>query len=909
MAPGRRCYTNHALDQFLKHLLDVGIDKIIRIGGRSQATELEGKNLRVVNQTESKTSVENHIVGMNYGERDKCLDSAGGQMGPIHQARKAQVSWTHLRPFLGRQHPKIARQFRSEDDEDFTLVGKDRMAVWLGNRKSAGPQGGGRGVHQDNIPELTRRAEQDVNSLAPLERWALADSWVATSLQNQSDRMFELLKQAKDHKEEIDRVHSDVSRRTLSRADVVGITTTGLARNIKMLRSVGVKVIICEEAAEVMEPHLISALMPGVQHFIQIGDHRQLRPGVQNYPQFSMETAMGRAYQLDRSQFERRAVGEPGLPPLPVAQLRIQRRMRPEISALIRSVYPNLKDHESVQNLPSVVGMRDNLFWLDHDHPEDPRESAAQVTSHCNPWEVSMAAALVRHLVRQGKYTDTDIALLTPYTGQLQKLRAALSKDFEVFVSDLDEEKLKLDGFETTADNHDDRKDESDKDTEKTLLKKALLQTIRVATVDNFQGEEAKVIIVSLVRSNSTRKVGFLRTANRINVLLSRAQHGMYLIGNAATYQHVPMWADVHEQLAARNATGAALALCCPRHPDTPILCAAPADFARQSPEGGCNLVCEQRLEPCGHRCPAPCHAARLHDAFRCLQPCPRFRSSCAHPCPRLCGERCGLCQVRLDGVLLPCGHLVDGVACCRTRDLPSILCPRLVEKEVAGCGHAVTVPCHTDVTADSFSCPVKCTGLLGCSHQCPGTCGRCRKDDGEGGVVLEHQPCSRPCRRPFGACNHVCPKKCHDGSECGACVKQCEASGASRLPGCLSTDCKIHAGPMPPFSVQPGMPEAVHSLHRKVRLVLRAQGGLLAAMRRPVRPAAVRPALHPEAQVRPPMPELLRGRVSAGSLPGVLHQGPQGGPGGLHPAPAVRGDRPRRDTRCAARVRPLLYG
>lgn len=38
--------------------------------------------------------------------------------------------------------------------------------------------------------------------------------------------------------------------------------------------------------------------------------------------------------------------------------------------------------------------------------------------------------------------------------------------------------------------------------------------------MDNFQGEEAKVVIVSLVRSNENGNVGFLKASNRINVLL-----------------------------------------------------------------------------------------------------------------------------------------------------------------------------------------------------------------------------------------------------------------------------------------------------------------------------------------------------------------------------------------------------
>jgi hypothetical protein len=55
------------------------------------------------------------------------------------------------------------------------------------------------------------------------------------------------------------------------------------------------------------------------------------------------------------------------------------------------------------------------------------------------------------------------------------------------------------------------------------------LKTFSTYTANsNFlAGEEAKVIVVSLVRSNDERKCGFLKTSNRINVLLSRARHGM----------------------------------------------------------------------------------------------------------------------------------------------------------------------------------------------------------------------------------------------------------------------------------------------------------------------------------------------------------------------------------------------
>jgi len=57
-----------------------------------------------------------------------------------------------------------------------------------------------------------------------------------------------------------------------------------------------------------------------------------------------------------------------------------------------------------------------------------------------------------------------------------------------------------------------------------SIQKTSLLKALKISTVDNFQGEEAKVVVVSLVRSNDQNKCGFLRTSNRINVLLSRAK-------------------------------------------------------------------------------------------------------------------------------------------------------------------------------------------------------------------------------------------------------------------------------------------------------------------------------------------------------------------------------------------------
>lgn len=51
-------------------------------------------------------------------------------------------------------------------------------------------------------------------------------------------------------------------------------------------------------------------------------------------------------------------------------------------------------------------------------------------------------------------------------------------------------------------------------------------------TVDSFQGNQADMIIVSLVRNNDARALGFLDEPSRLNVLLSRAERLLVLVGS-----------------------------------------------------------------------------------------------------------------------------------------------------------------------------------------------------------------------------------------------------------------------------------------------------------------------------------------------------------------------------------------
>lgn len=762
------------MDQFLEHLLKIGIEKIIRIGGQSHSNSLENHNLRRVSQAESKTGSESHILGASYSALEEESDSIEKRFGRLHAVNSG--TWKQLQYHLSEKYPKVHRQFLRTDEEGFKVIGGHPFDTWAFKSISRHEVVEEHAQRRTEKEALIAKAEENVHSLSRSQRDTIRNIWAQEIRDIVLDDIFERVRSTERKHQAITNVHDEIDRRVLQDADVIGITTTGLAKRIATLQRVRCKVVICEEAGEVMEPHIISALLPAAEHFIQIGDHEQLRPQINNFKDLSLESRKGGLYQLDRSQFERLSIGEPGRLRMPVAQLNVQRRMRPEISRLVReTIYPDLKDHPSTSILPNVVGMRKNVFWVDHDHLEDNQQSNMHHKSHSNQWEVDMVHAMVRHIVRQGAYKSSEIAVLTPYTGQLQKLRAVMRSDFEIVLSDRDQEALDKDGFqdsdhEPTANSRNDNFNHR----KTPLAKKNLSELLRVATVDNFQGEEAKVIIVSLVRSNTIPKVGFLRTTNRINVLLSRAQHGMYLFGNSKTYSYVPMWEKDIGILQANESIGTALELCCPRHPETPIAISQPDDFSRLSPEGGCREACAWRLPDCGHMCQARCHSESMHSAFACPQPCQRLLEPCNHLCQKsTCGEDCGRCMIQLHDVKLPCGHVKSAVSCYLAQEPSLIPCTVQVTKTVPGCNHQVQVPCGRDVTVESYKCPTPCCQLLSCGHFCPGTCSRCKPRPGE--LTTKHQACGKICGRKMGTCNHTCRKRCHLGQDCGTCLAPCE--------------------------------------------------------------------------------------------------------------------------------------
>ncbi|GKE01780.1 UvrD-like helicase, ATP-binding domain, P-loop containing nucleoside triphosphate hydrolase, partial [Tanacetum coccineum] len=59
--------------------------------------------------------------------------------------------------------------------------------------------------------------------------------------------------------------------------------------------------------------------------------------------------------------------------------------------------------------------------------------------------------------------------------------------------------------------------------------------SVKVKSIDGFQGGEEDIIILSTVRSNSHGSVGFISSPQRTNVALTRARHCLWILGNERT--------------------------------------------------------------------------------------------------------------------------------------------------------------------------------------------------------------------------------------------------------------------------------------------------------------------------------------------------------------------------------------
>ena len=72
-------------------------------------------------------------------------------------------------------------------------------------------------------------------------------------------------------------------------------------------------------------------------------------------------------------------------------------------------------------------------------------------------------------------------------------------------------------------------------------------------SIDSSQGREFDLVFVSMVR---TKAGNFVKEKNRINVGITRAKHGLIIVGNAAALSKEANWKKLLVEKASNVVTG-----------------------------------------------------------------------------------------------------------------------------------------------------------------------------------------------------------------------------------------------------------------------------------------------------------------------------------------------------------------
>lgn len=131
--------------------------------------------------------------------------------------------------------------------------------------------------------------------------------------------------------------------------------------------------------------------------------------------------------------------------------------------------------------------MVERMWWLDHTKPEDQPNLSENSKSFVNTHEIKMAVGLVHYLIKQNVYNLRDIAILTPYNGQLAALTKSLSGTCSVWLSDKDRESLIGSGHLSAEEAKIGSKNDVD-----------ISNLLRLGSIDSFQGISLSFMIKTL---------------------------------------------------------------------------------------------------------------------------------------------------------------------------------------------------------------------------------------------------------------------------------------------------------------------------------------------------------------------------------------------------------------------------
>ena len=292
-----------------------------------------------------------------------------------------------------------------------------------------------------------------------------------------------------------------------SRQLVIG-TLVGIGKGSYNISDASYDLVIIDEAARASASELSLAMQSGLR-IILVGDHNQLPPLYMDPVITAVAQKLNTSEEeIRKTDFERLYENVNGI------MLNKQYRMIPPIGNIVSEVFYKKKLETGrgvapawLNNLP--VPWNKAVTWIDTFGSNSSENlNDLKVKGKYNQSEVNLTVKIIDDFILNNTlenllswYKDDGkvppIGIITGYRKQKELLEIGLQN---------------------------------------TTWFNSYKHLIRIDTIDAYQGQESRLLILNLVRSSDKKAIGFMDRHYRINVALSRAKERLIIIGNTSVW-------------------------------------------------------------------------------------------------------------------------------------------------------------------------------------------------------------------------------------------------------------------------------------------------------------------------------------------------------------------------------------
>ncbi|CAD8152857.1 unnamed protein product [Paramecium octaurelia] len=704
------CYNNHTLDHFLEKLLQfIPADQIVRLGGNSKSAKInsymfQSRSNLDFDQKEFKELknqlklIFNRLIQYDYTInaqditrlwpelRDKLIndflkerDLNNSQIDVLIQ-NQILNSWINVKPFADDRF----LQFESKKFGLHVITQKEKITQQVRQNNVFGTRTTQVNDLQDYDQELSNQNEE---LLTPIEQFNKQNQnqsnlhynfrgieMIQLCLQDDTFNIWELnyedigeiikylkylkyqedcllfektYKKYKKLSQTLQNLKDSYDLQKLNEYQVIGVTVTDAAYCSHILTQLNSKVLVVEEAEQILLSNLVTILTNNFEHVILFGNYFNLEEQLQNYDQTNY-------YFLKNIQNQK----------IPSVVLSTQRRMKTNIADFMRSINnQNIADHHDILetiNTMQVKGLDSDFFIFNNEPFGDLCRKSKE-----NEQEAEMIVQMVQYLIQAGN-KESQITVLSLYQQQVQLIKEKFRNENQ--------------------------------------------NQVRVETVDDYLGEENDIVIVSLIIINNKKKLCKSKYQNRIKTAFSRAKLGLYVFGyikysrQTTLYNsflskflsllqdkdylknYITLKCHIHGKLRRIDQSSHLLNMqggcCCNNH-----TCRKQYLQNIQN-QNDCQEIC-QNILPCRHQCQQRCQAQCIcTTAYHCNLP------GCNHIAKIQCGQDLTnfLCQQDLSVCFIStCKHTTKFK--CYQKENFLYQCQHVCDK-VLQCGHTCQKLC-----------------------------------------------------------------------------------------------------------------------------------------------------------------------------------------------------------------------